>query len=95
MKNAQAENNAAGGASELTDVLGFHPDWVDFRNGFNCGVDEAIDEVKQLCRDYCARNGSVFIGDVLANLDAIKERTMKPNAPAQATAKAAHEAGKN
>lgn len=79
MKNAQAENNAAGGASELADVLDFHPDWVDFRNGFNCGVDEAIDEVKQLCRDYCARNGSVFIGDVLANLDAIKERTMKPN----------------
>lgn len=82
MDNQQDENEAADGQSRLTDGLGFAPDWVDFRNGFNCGVDEAIEEVKQLCRDFCARNGSVFIGDVLATLDAVKERTMKPNNPA-------------
>lgn len=46
-------------------------------NDFNNGVDEAIDEVKQLCQDYSARNGSVFIGDVMATLDSLKDRILK------------------
>ncbi len=79
MENVANETKPDGAASGLSDVFGFAPDWVDFRNGFNSGVDEAIDEVKQLCRDFCAINGSVFIGDVLASLDVLKERTMKHN----------------
>lgn len=33
-----------------------------------------IDEVKQLCRDYSSRTGSVYIGDVEATLDALAVR---------------------
>ena len=56
----------------------FKPDWANYRQGYADGVSEALDEVSQLCKDYCALNGSVFIKDVLNTLSVIKERISEP-----------------
>jgi len=51
----------------------FLPDWANYRVGYKTGVDEAIHEVSQLCIDYSAMNGSVYIKDVLSALESLKE----------------------
>jgi hypothetical protein len=65
--------------AELAKPETFQPDWVDFRNGFNSGVEEAFSEVAQLCKDYCSMNGNVYIRDVLNTLEPMKGRLLKPN----------------
>jgi hypothetical protein len=65
--------------AELANPETFQPDWVDFRNGFNSGVEEAFSEVAQLCKDYCSMNGNVYIRDVLNTLEPMKERLLKPD----------------
>lgn len=84
----QDESKADVGQSALNVELGgkFTPDWANYREGYEDGVNEAIDEVSRLCQDYCALNGSVFIKDVLNTLSVLKIQMTKPTPNADITA---------
>jgi len=52
-------------------TLGY--DWLDFRNGFHAGVMEMADELKQLCKDFSDLRDRPYMGDVVAQVDALAE----------------------
>ena len=58
----------------------FYPDFLNYRQGFNDGIEEIRYELKQLCKDFSDLQNRPYMGDVHAQVDAICERALLQSA---------------
>lgn len=58
----------------------FYPDFLNYRQGFNDGIEEIRYELKQLCKDFSDLQNRPYMGDVHTQVDAICDRALLQSA---------------